>query len=55
MSQTSFIRADGRTQSQMRDVQIQRNWLETGEGSVLVNFGRTTVLCVASFVEGVPR
>ncbi|MBR5951154.1 MAG: ribonuclease PH [Actinomycetaceae bacterium] len=49
------MRADGRAQNVMRDVQIQRNWLETGEGSVLVKFGRTTVLCVASFVEGVPR
>lgn len=55
MSQISFIRADGRAQNEMRDVQIHRHWLETGEGSVLVNFGRTTVLCVASFIEGVPR
>lgn len=52
---TTFLREDGRAHNEMREVKIQRNWLETGEGSVLVNFGRTTVLCVASFTEGVPR
>lgn len=34
---------------------ITRDWLDTGEGSVLVEFGGTKVLCVASFTQGVPR
>lgn len=54
MSET-VIRADGRHVDQMRPVKIQRHFLQQGEGSVLVSFGRTTVLCVASFLEGVPR
>ncbi|HEY3437471.1 MAG TPA: ribonuclease PH [Actinotalea sp.] len=52
---TSPSRADGRKPDELRPVTITRSWLETGEGSVLVEFGRTRVLCVASFTEGVPR
>lgn len=48
-------RFDGRLGQDLRPVTIERNYLETGEGSVIVKFGRTTVLCVASFVPGVPR
>ena len=48
-------RADGRAVDELRPVSIVRNWLEASEGSVLVSFGKTTVLCVASFTEGVPR
>ena len=51
----TWTRADGRAADSMRPVSITRRWLETGEGSVLVSFGRTTVLCVASLTEGVPR
>jgi ribonuclease PH len=36
-------------------VTITRNWLDHAEGSVLVEFGRTRVLCAASVTEGVPR
>jgi ribonuclease PH len=39
----------------MRDVRITRNWLDHAEGSALVEFGRTRVLCAASMTEGVPR
>src|SRR4051812_13327248 len=49
------LRPDGRTPSQLREVRITRNWLDHAEGSVLVEFGRTRVLCAASFTEGVPR
>jgi ribonuclease PH len=49
------LRSDGRTSGQLRDVRITRNWLDHAEGSVLVEFGRTRVLCAASFTEGVPR
>src|SRR5918997_1243481 len=48
-------RADGRAAGQLRPVRITRGWLDAAEGSVLVEFGRTRVLCVASFTEGVPR
>jgi ribonuclease PH len=36
-------------------VTITRSWLDHAEGSVLVEFGRTRVLCAASVTEGVPR
>ena len=49
------LRADGRTPDQLRPVTITRHWLDQAEGSVLVEFGRTRVLCAASFTEGVPR
>jgi ribonuclease PH len=48
-------RHDGRAPDQLRDVRITRDWLDHAEGSVLVEFGRTRVLCAASFTEGVPR
>lgn len=49
------LRADGRNPDQLRPVALTRHWLDEAEGSVLVEFGRTRVLCVASFTEGVPR
>jgi ribonuclease PH len=48
-------RVDGRTPDQLREVRITRNWLDHAEGSALIEFGRTRVLCAASFTEGVPR
>ncbi|MGQ4526869.1 ribonuclease PH [Dermabacteraceae bacterium P13136] len=48
-------RPAGRALNALRDVKITRNWLDHAEGSVLVEFGRTRVLCAASFTEGVPR
>jgi ribonuclease PH len=39
----------------LRPVTITRRWLDHAEGSVLVEFGRTRVLCAASVTEGVPR
>ncbi|GAA1787051.1 MAG: ribonuclease PH [Actinobacteria bacterium] len=50
-----MTRHDGRTPDSLREVRITRNWLDHAEGSVLVEFGRTRVLCAASFTEGVPR
>ena len=52
---TSPARFDGRAPDQLRDVRITRDWLDHAEGSVLVEFGRTRVLCAASLSEGVPR
>ena len=54
-STSQTVRADGRTPDELRPVTITRNWLDAAEGSVLVEFGRTRVLCAASFTEGVPR
>jgi ribonuclease PH len=48
-------RVDGRTNDQLRPVTFRRNWLDHAEGSVLVEFGRTRVLCAASVLDGVPR
>ena len=48
-------RPDGRRPDQLREVKITRNWLEHAEGSVLVEFGSTRVLCAASVSEDVPR
>jgi ribonuclease PH len=48
-------RPDGRRPDQLREVTITRNWLEHAEGSVLVEFGSTRVLCAASVLEDVPR
>jgi ribonuclease PH len=48
-------RIDGRTPEQLRPVTIQRGWSKHAEGSVLVSFGDTRVLCTASATEGVPR
>ncbi|MFP7696601.1 ribonuclease PH [Trueperella sp. LYQ143] len=50
-----MTRHDGRTPDQLRPVRITRNYLRNGEGSVLVEFGETKVLCVASLTAGVPR
>jgi len=51
----SMTRSDGRTSDQLRPVTFERNWSEHAEGSTLVSFGKTKVLCTASFTPGVPR
>ena len=48
-------RNDARAQKELREVKITRKWLDHAEGSVLIEFGKTRVLCVASFTPGVPR
>ena len=48
-------RPDGRQPDQLRDVKITRGWLAHAEGSVLVEFGATRVLCAASVQEELPR
>ena len=48
-------REDGRADDELRPITITRNWLDHAAGSVLVEFGRTKVLCAASASEGVPR
>ncbi|KQM58164.1 MULTISPECIES: ribonuclease PH [unclassified Agreia] len=48
-------RKDGRTASQLRPITIERGWSDQAEGSALISFGKTKVLCTASFTNGVPR
>jgi ribonuclease PH len=50
-----MARPDGRQPGQLRDVRISRGWLAHAEGSVLVEFGATRVLCAASVQEDLPR
>ncbi|MEY4276641.1 MAG: hypothetical protein RIS26_1104 [Actinomycetota bacterium] len=48
-------RADGRNNDDLRQVTIERGWSDHAEGSALISFGGTKVLCTASFTAGVPR
>ena len=50
----SFSRPSGRQPDQMRDVSILRNYTRHAEGSVLVSFGHTRVLCTATVENKVP-
>ena len=50
-----MTRSDGRAADHLRPITFERGWLDQAEGSTLVSFGRTRVLCTASFTEGVPR
>ncbi len=49
------VRKDGRTVDQLRPITIERGWSAQAEGSALISFGNTKVLCTASFTNGVPR
>jgi ribonuclease PH len=49
------VRADGRRTDQLREITIERGWSANAEGSALISFGGTRVLCTASFTNGVPR
>jgi ribonuclease PH len=51
---TTFQRSDNRAANQMRPVKITRNYTMHAEGSVLIEFGNTKVLCTASVEEKVP-
>ncbi|MFT3735672.1 MAG: ribonuclease PH [Rhodocyclaceae bacterium] len=49
-----MTRPSGRSANQLREVRITRNYTRHAEGSVLVEFGDTKVLCTASVEESVP-
>ena len=49
------LRVDGRGPGELRAITFQRGFTRYAEGSVLVAFGETRVLCNASVEEGVPR
>src|SRR5256714_15612983 len=50
-----MARPDGRASDELRPVTLTRDWSIHPEGSVLVEFGQTKVLCTASVTEGAPR
>lgn len=50
-----FRRGNGRNPDDLRDIKITRGFTKHAEGSVLVEFGDTKVLCTASVEVGVPR
>ena len=49
-----MTRADGRKPDQLRKVAVTKNYLKHAEGSCLIAFGDTKVVCSASVEEGVP-
>ncbi len=49
------MRPDGRANDELRPVSFVRDFTDMADGSVLVSFGRTRVLCTASIDDDVPR
>jgi ribonuclease PH len=49
------VRPSGRAADALRDVRLTRHYTRHAEGSVLVEFGATQVICTASVEAGVPR
>lgn len=49
------MRPSGRTPGQIRPVTITRQFTAHAEGSILIEFGDTKVICTATVEEGVPR
>lgn len=47
-------RADGRLLSEMRKIKVTKNYLKNADGSCLIEFGETRVVCTASVEETVP-
>jgi ribonuclease PH len=50
-----MTREDGRRTDELRPLELDVDYLEQPQGSALIAFGRTRVLCTASIDEGVPR
>ena len=50
----TYIRAEGRAAAALRPVRLTRNYTRHAEGSVLVEFGHTQVICTASVEDKVP-
>lgn len=49
------MRSEGRNNDALRPVKIQRNYLRNAEGSVLIEFGNTRLICAATIEENVPK
>ncbi|MDY0913223.1 ribonuclease PH [Rathayibacter festucae] len=54
-AQPTAKRKDGRAPDELRAITIERGWSTQAEGSALISYGNTKVLCTASFTNGVPR
>jgi ribonuclease PH len=50
-----MARPDGRRDDELRPITFERDFTEMADGSCLVSFGRTRVLCTASVDDDVPR
>jgi len=50
-----MIRQNGRAHDELRKIKITKNYLQFAEGSCLVEFGNTKVICAASLEEAVPQ
>lgn len=48
------MRIDGRKKNQMRQIRVIKDYIKYPEGSVLIEFGNTRVICNVSISEGVP-
>jgi ribonuclease PH len=48
------MRTDGRKNEQLRKIKVTKDYLKHAEGSCLIEFGETKVICTASVEEGVP-
>ncbi len=49
-----MLRPDGRTANQLRKIKVTKNYTKYAEGSCLIEFGDTRVLCTATVEESVP-
>jgi ribonuclease PH len=54
MKQENTMRPSNRTNNQLREIRLTPNFTKHAEGSVLVEFGDTKVICTASIIPGVP-
>ncbi len=50
-----MVRPSARSRDELRDIRITRKYTKHAEGSVLIEYGDTHVLCTASIVPGVPK
>lgn len=55
MERKCIARADGRRPDELRAVRLRRGYTATPHGSVLIEMGRTRVICTAMVEQGVPR
>jgi len=49
------MRVNNRKNNELRKIIIQRNYNKYAEGSVLISYGNTKVICTASIINGVPK
>lgn len=52
---TKFLRQDSRNYDHLRPIRIRKHYVQFADGSVLIEMGRTKVLCAATVEESIPR